>query len=133
MRLTRKWPEDAAVAALRDIDAVSHKKHRLACRRINQCFLKIFLFILFSVHSVFPAKLPAGIRLISEKICELFPPARLTTVTALSAVFHARFPKIAQNIVTQASVMMTVIPHGREELQRPFRFFLLLCQGLSDS
>ena len=25
MRLTRKWPEGAAVAALRDIDAVSHK------------------------------------------------------------------------------------------------------------
>ena len=41
MRLTRKWPEGAAVAALRDIDAVSHKKHRSACRRINQCFLKI--------------------------------------------------------------------------------------------
>ena len=41
LRLTRKWPEGAAVAALRDIDAVSHKKHRSACRRINQCFLKI--------------------------------------------------------------------------------------------
>ena len=41
MRLTRKWHEGAAVAALRDIDAVSHKKHRSACRRINQCFLKI--------------------------------------------------------------------------------------------
>ena len=26
LRLTRKWPEGAAVAALRDIDAVSHKK-----------------------------------------------------------------------------------------------------------
>ena len=41
LRLTRKWPEGAAVAALRDIDAVSHKKHRSACRRINQCFLKV--------------------------------------------------------------------------------------------
>ena len=40
LRLTRKWPEGAAVAALRDIDAVSHKNHRAACRRINQCFLK---------------------------------------------------------------------------------------------
>ena len=40
LRLTRKWPEGAAVAALRDIDAISHKKHRSACRRINQCFLK---------------------------------------------------------------------------------------------
>ena len=40
LRLTRKWPEGAAVAALRDIDAVSHKKHRSACRRINQCFPK---------------------------------------------------------------------------------------------
>ena len=39
LRLTRKWPEGAAVAALRDIDAVSHKKHRSACRRINQRFL----------------------------------------------------------------------------------------------
>ncbi len=28
-----------AVAALRDIDAVSHKKHRSACKRINQRFL----------------------------------------------------------------------------------------------
>ena len=28
------------VAALRDIDAVSHKKHWSACRRINQCFPK---------------------------------------------------------------------------------------------
>ena len=37
---TRKWPEGAAVAALRDIDAVSHKKHLSACRRINQRFLK---------------------------------------------------------------------------------------------
>ena len=35
-----RWPEGAAVAALRDIDAVSHKKHRSACRRINQRFLK---------------------------------------------------------------------------------------------
>ena len=41
LRLTRKWPEGAAVAALRDIDAVSHKKHRSACRRINQCFLRL--------------------------------------------------------------------------------------------
>ena len=40
LRLTRKWPEGAAVAALRDIDAVSHKKHWAACRRMNQCFLK---------------------------------------------------------------------------------------------
>ena len=40
LRLTRKWPEGAAVAALRDIDAVSHKKHLSACRRINQRFLK---------------------------------------------------------------------------------------------
>ena len=37
LRLTRKWPEGAAVAASRDIDAVSHKKHRSACIRINQC------------------------------------------------------------------------------------------------
>ena len=44
LRLTRKWPEGAAVAALRDIDAASHKKHRSACRRINQCFLKLVLF-----------------------------------------------------------------------------------------
>ena len=34
-----KQPEGAAVAALRDIDAVSHKKRRAACRRINQRFL----------------------------------------------------------------------------------------------
>ena len=40
LRLTRKWPEGAAVAASRDIDAVSHKKRQSACRRINQCFLK---------------------------------------------------------------------------------------------
>ena len=40
LRLPRKWPEGAAVAALRDIDAVSHKKHRSACKRINQCFPK---------------------------------------------------------------------------------------------
>ena len=40
LRLTRKWPEGAAVAALRDIDAVSRKKYRSACRRINLCFLK---------------------------------------------------------------------------------------------
>ena len=39
-RMARKWSEGAAVAASRDIDAVSHKKHRPACRRINQCFLK---------------------------------------------------------------------------------------------
>ena len=39
MRLTRKWSENVAVATLRDIDAVSQKKHRLAYRRINQCFL----------------------------------------------------------------------------------------------
>ena len=41
LRLTRKWPEGAAVAALRDIDAVSHKKHWSACRRINQRFLRL--------------------------------------------------------------------------------------------
>ena len=35
-----KQPEGAAVAALRDIDTVSHKKYRSAYRRINQCFLK---------------------------------------------------------------------------------------------
>ena len=40
LRLTRKWPEGAAVAALRDIDAVDHKMHRSACRRMNQRFLK---------------------------------------------------------------------------------------------
>ena len=40
LRLTRKWPEGAAVAALRNIDAVSHKKHRSACRRINHRLLK---------------------------------------------------------------------------------------------
>ena len=28
---------------------------------------------------------------------------------------------------------MTVIPHGRKELQRPFRFFLLLRQGFTDA
>ena len=39
LRLARKWSEGAAVAALRDIDAVSHKKHRSARRRIIQCFL----------------------------------------------------------------------------------------------
>ena len=44
LRLTRKWPEGAAVAALRDIDAVSHKKHRSAYRRINQRFLKFKMF-----------------------------------------------------------------------------------------
>ena len=40
LRLTRKWPEGAAAAALRDIDAVRHKKHRSACRRMNQRFLR---------------------------------------------------------------------------------------------
>ena len=30
-----------SVAALRDIDAVSHKNHRSACRQINQRFLKL--------------------------------------------------------------------------------------------
>ena len=39
LRLTRKWPEGAAVAALRNIDAVSRKKHRATCRRINQRLL----------------------------------------------------------------------------------------------
>ena len=29
--------------------------------------------------------------------------------------------------------MMTVIPHGRKELQRPFRFILLLRQSFTDS
>ncbi len=38
-RLTRKWSEGAAVATLRDIDAVSRKMHRSACGRINQRFL----------------------------------------------------------------------------------------------
>ena len=52
LRLTRKWPEGAAVAALRDIDAVSHKKHRSACRRINQCFLK-FSKVLSSKKRIF--------------------------------------------------------------------------------
>ena len=42
LRLARKWPEGAAVAALRDIDAVSHKKHRSACGRINPRFLNSF-------------------------------------------------------------------------------------------
>ena len=41
MRLTRKWPEGAAAAALRDIDAVSHKKHWSSCRR--QCFLNMII------------------------------------------------------------------------------------------
>ena len=41
LRLTRIWPEGAAIAALRDIDAVCRKKHRSAYRRINQCFLKL--------------------------------------------------------------------------------------------
>ena len=40
MRLTRKWTESVAVATLRDIDAVSHKKRRSAYKRINQCFHK---------------------------------------------------------------------------------------------
>jgi hypothetical protein len=44
LRLTRKWPEGVAVAASRDIDAVSHKKRRSAYRRINQCFLKNVVF-----------------------------------------------------------------------------------------
>ena len=35
----KETAEGAAVAALRDIDAVSHKKHRSACKRINQRFL----------------------------------------------------------------------------------------------
>jgi len=43
LRLARKWPEGATIAALRDIDAVSHKKHRLACRRINQRFPNLLL------------------------------------------------------------------------------------------
>ncbi len=49
---TRKWPEGAAVAALRDIDAVSHKKHRSACRRINQRFLKynVKISVLYREH-----------------------------------------------------------------------------------
>ena len=29
--------------------------------------------------------------------------------------------------------MMTVIPHGRKELQRPFRFILLLRQGFANA
>ena len=89
--------------------------------------------MIFSVENIFPAKRLLIIPVIPEKICEPFPPARLTTVTAFSTVFYARFPKIAQNIVTQASVKLTIVPHGRKELQRPFRFFLLLCQGLTDS
>ena len=40
LRLARKWPESVAVATLRNIDAVGHKKHRSACRRMNQRFLK---------------------------------------------------------------------------------------------
>ena len=56
MRLTRKWPEGAAVAALRDIDAVSHKKYRSACRRINQSFLNLFdslvAFIFTMVYNI---------------------------------------------------------------------------------
>ena len=40
LRLTRKWLEGEAVAALRDTDAVSRKKCRPACRRIIQCFRK---------------------------------------------------------------------------------------------
>ena len=39
----RRFPvligREAGVTALRDIDAVSHKKRRSACRRIIQCFL----------------------------------------------------------------------------------------------
>ena len=45
LRLTRKWPEGAAVAALRDIDAVSHKSPRSACRRMNQRFLKLIFHV----------------------------------------------------------------------------------------
>ena len=48
LRLTRKGPEGAAVAALRDIDEVSHKKHRSACRRINQRFLEYLSVIQIS-------------------------------------------------------------------------------------
>ena len=44
LRLTRKWPEGAAVAASRDIEEVSYKRRRLACRRINQCFLSFVIF-----------------------------------------------------------------------------------------
>lgn len=40
LRLAEKWPEGAAVTALRNIDTVSHKKHRTACIQINHCFLK---------------------------------------------------------------------------------------------
>ena len=39
LRLTGKWPEGATIDALRDIDAVSHKKRRSVCRRVNQRFL----------------------------------------------------------------------------------------------
>ena len=41
-----------SVAALRDIDAVSHKKHRSACRRINQRFLKynVKISVLYREH-----------------------------------------------------------------------------------
>lgn len=43
-RLTRKWPESVAITTLRIIDAVSHKKHRLSYKQINQCFLN------YSIH-----------------------------------------------------------------------------------
>ena len=52
LRLTRKWPECAAVAVLRDIAAVSHKKHRSACRRINQRFHKLIIHMKIIVDHI---------------------------------------------------------------------------------
>ena len=43
---------NAAVAALRDIDTVSRKKRRSACRRMNQRFLKDVRAVFFSLHQV---------------------------------------------------------------------------------
>jgi hypothetical protein len=52
LRLTGKWPEDAAVSALKDIYAVSRIMHRSACIRINQCFHNSFRTVMESFVNI---------------------------------------------------------------------------------
>ena len=135
MRLTRKWPEGAAVAALRDIDAVSHKKHRSACRRINQCFLKLLSasvlfpvimasFSQFSISSQFPqvsyffptAHCLMGIIIID--CCD----TGFTGFTIQSAIRNKTFHKIILPII----FIISKQPHKNLRLLEKIRIFAVI-------
>ena len=100
MRLTRKWPEGAAVAASRDIDTVSHKKHRSACIRINQCFLYFLRNLCIDVLRKVP----------NLMFSLLFPYEYVDSVFAID--YKKLLQKGYKGIIFD--IDMTLVPHGAD-------------------